>query len=81
MYLAALSVRRERGLGSGSLAWWPEHDDEGLVAFVNGNVLVAMNMGDAPVQLPELPVLAVSAPSALEGTRLRPNRTVWLQLD
>lgn len=80
MYRAALSVRREQGLGAGSLAWWPEHDDEGLVAFVNGNVLVAMNMGDTPVELPELPVLAASAPSALEGTKLRPNRTVWLRL-
>ena len=81
MYTKALELRRELGLGSGTLAWWPEHDGEGLVAFVNGNVLVAMNMGAEPVQLPELPVLAASGPSALEGTRLRPNNTVWLRLD
>lgn len=80
MYRKALSVRRELGLGAGTLEWWPEHDDEGLVAFVNGNVLVAMNMGEHPVQLPDHPVLAASSPSAMEGTRLRPNRTVWLQL-
>ena len=81
MYRQALSVRRGLGLGAGSLEWWPEHDAEGLVAFVNGSVLVAMNMGEKPVQLPDLPVLATSSPSAMEGTRLRPNRTVWLKLD
>ena len=81
MYRQALSLRRELGLGDGSLAWWPEHDARGLVAFVNGNVLAAMNMGSEPVELPDLPVLAASSPSALEGTRLRPNRTVWLKLD
>ncbi|MBO0898325.1 glycoside hydrolase family 13 protein [Arthrobacter sunyaminii] len=80
MYRTALEIRRELALGAGSLAWWPEHDAEGLVAFVNGNVLVAMNMGDNPIQLPELPVLAMSSASALEGTKIRPNCTVWLRL-
>ncbi|MCQ1947393.1 glycoside hydrolase family 13 protein [Arthrobacter sp. zg-Y1116] len=80
LYRRALDLRRELDLGNGSLAWWPEHDDDGLVAFVNGGVLVAMNMGDAPVQLPDLPRLMGSSPDALEGARLRPNRTVWMRL-
>ncbi|MCC9178513.1 glycoside hydrolase family 13 protein [Arthrobacter sp. zg-Y750] len=81
MYRRALSSRRELRLGDGSLAWWPEHDAEGLVAFVNGGILVAMNMGEFPVQLPHLPLLLGSAGDALEGDRLRPNRTVWMRLD
>ncbi|UWX97583.1 glycoside hydrolase family 13 protein [Arthrobacter zhaoxinii] len=81
LYRNALALRRELRLGDGSLAWWPEHDGEGLVAFVNDGVLVAINMGDAPVQLPDLPLLLGSAPDALEGDRLRPNRAVWLRLD
>ena len=81
LYRNALSLRRELRLGDGSLAWWPEHDGEGLVAFVNGSTLVAMNMGESSVQLPDLPLLLGSAPDALEGNRLRPNRTVWLRLD
>ncbi len=80
MYRKALELRRQLGLGAGTLAWWPEHDAEGLVAFVNGDVLVAMNMGEHPVQLPELPVLATSSASAMEGTKIRPNSTVWLKL-
>ena len=81
LYRNALSLRRELRLGDGSLAWWPEHDGEGLVAFVNGSTLVVMNMGESSVQLPDLPLLLGSAPDALEGNRLRPNRTVWLRLD
>ncbi len=81
LYRNALSLRRELRLGDGSLAWWPEHDAEGLVAFVNGSTLVAMNMGESSVELPDLPLLLGSAPDAFEGNRLRPNRTVWLRLD
>ena len=80
LYRNALSLRRDLHLGDGSLAWWPEHDDEGAVAFVNGNTLVVMNMGESSVQLPDLPLMLGSAPDALEGAGLRPNRTVWLRL-
>ena len=81
MYRHALSLRRELRLGDGSLAWWPEHDAEGLVAFANGSTLVVMNMGESAVELPDLPLLLGSEPDALEHHRLRPNRTVWLRLD
>ncbi|MDN3905757.1 glycoside hydrolase family 13 protein [Arthrobacter sp. YD2] len=80
LYRNALSLRRALRLGDGSLAWWPEHDDEGLVCFVNGSTLVAMNMGEDPVKLPALPLLLGSAADALEGDRLRPNRTVWMRV-
>ncbi|MEB7503775.1 glycoside hydrolase family 13 protein [Arthrobacter koreensis] len=80
MYRTALSLRRELGLGHGSLAWWPEHDADGVVAFVNGNILAVMNMGTKPVELPEYEILHESSPGAMEHTRLRPNRTVWMRL-
>lgn len=81
LYRDALALRRELRLGDGSLAWWPEHDAEGVVAFVNGSILVVMNMGEHAVPLPDLPLLLGSAADALEGNRLRPNRTVWMRLD
>ncbi|MGN0146694.1 MAG: alpha-amylase, partial [Arthrobacter koreensis] len=73
-------LRRELGLGHGSLAWWPERDGEGLIAFVNGNVLAAMNMGTEPVELPEFEIIRESSPCAMEHTELRPNRAVWMRV-
>ncbi|WP_404321197.1 glycoside hydrolase family 13 protein [Arthrobacter luteolus] len=80
MYRKALKLRRELNLGHGSLAWWPEHDSEGAVGFVNGNVLAVMNMGTEPVELPEFEILCQSSPGAMSHTRLRPNRTVWMRI-
>ncbi|MCC3299835.1 alpha-amylase family glycosyl hydrolase, partial [Arthrobacter caoxuetaonis] len=80
MYRAALRLRREMDLGHGSLAWWPEHDAEGAVAFANGSILAVMNMGTEPVELPGFEILQESSPGAVEGTRLHPNRTVWMRI-
>ncbi|MFC7861874.1 glycoside hydrolase family 13 protein [Arthrobacter koreensis] len=80
LYRDALALRRELGLGHGSLAWWPEHDGKGLIAFVNGNVLAAMNMGTEPVELPEFEIIRESSPCAMEHTELRPNRAVWMRV-
>ena len=80
LYRHALATRRELDLGNGSLAWWPEHDGEGMVAFANGSVLVALNMGTSPVQLPSLDVLARSVPDALQDGMLQPNCSVWMRL-
>ncbi|WP_346038511.1 alpha-amylase family glycosyl hydrolase, partial [Arthrobacter gandavensis] len=80
LYRKALKLRRELNLGHGSLAWWPEKDSEGAVAFVNGNVLAVMNMGTEPVELPEFEILCQSSPGAMAHTRLRPNRTVWMRI-
>ncbi|MFW0771523.1 alpha-amylase, partial [Arthrobacter koreensis] len=80
LYRDALALRRELGLGHGSLAWWPERDAVGLIAFVNGNVLAAMNMGTEPVELPEFEIIRASSPCAMEHTRLRPNRAVWMRV-
>ena len=48
LYRAALRLRRERGLGSGALAWVDGYGDD-VVAFVNGRTLVVANLGDTLV--------------------------------
>ncbi|MFZ3454864.1 alpha-amylase family glycosyl hydrolase, partial [Arthrobacter sp. 7Tela_A1] len=80
MYQDALRLRRELDLGHGSLAWLPEYNQGGVVAFANGSVLAAMNLGSEPVELPGFEILQESSPGAMEHTRLRPNRTVWMSI-
>ena len=80
LYRQALRLRRELNLGHGSLAWWPEHDEAGVIALVNGDVLAVMNMGETTVQLPAGELLVASHPEAGQDGRLAPNSTVWLRL-
>ena len=66
MYRAALALRREYRLGSGSLAWVDglvDGGDDSLVAFVNREVLVVTNLGPETVRLTgtDLEVLVSSA--------------------
>ncbi|WP_174522147.1 glycoside hydrolase family 13 protein [Arthrobacter luteolus] len=80
LYRTALRLRRELSLGHGSLAWWPEYDAEGVVAFLNNGVLVAMNMGTSSVELPSGELLVSSAPEAGRDGFLAPDTAVWLRL-
>ncbi|MEV0733472.1 alpha-amylase family glycosyl hydrolase [Polymorphospora sp. NPDC050346] len=50
MYRAALMLRREHGLGRGTLSWVDTADD--VLAFRNGDLLVVTNFGADPVGLP-----------------------------
>jgi alpha-glucosidase len=53
LYRAALALRREHNLGSGTFRWADAHaPKEGVLAFHNGDVLVLANMGSAAVPLP-----------------------------
>ncbi len=89
MYRAALRLRRDYRLGSGSLAWvegLAATDDAGddVVAFTNREVLVVANLGPAAVGLPDdAEVLHSSAPleSDEDGRALVPTDvTVWARL-
>ncbi|CEA09503.1 Oligo-1,6-glucosidase [Arthrobacter saudimassiliensis] len=80
LYKAALRLRRKLALGHGTLAWWPEHDDAGVIALVNGDVLAVMNMGGGPVQLPAGELLLGSHPEAGRDGVLHPDTSVWLRL-
>ncbi|WP_051476815.1 glycoside hydrolase family 13 protein [Arthrobacter sp. Br18] len=67
LYRAALELRREHRLGSGSIEFSERNDSaRGVLSFRNGTVLVVANLGTAPVQLPAgSSVLAASAPDAV----------------
>jgi len=75
LYKLALRLRREHGLGAGTLHWLDGFGDD-VLAFQNGDVTVVANTGEASVALPEGEVLLSSAP----GTHrtLPGDTTVWL---
>lgn len=84
-YRAALRVRREQGLGSGSLAWVdaPEVLGGEVLAFLNRDVLVLTVFGGVPVALPEgAEVLLASGDVAVEDGRVvvPADTTVWARL-
>jgi len=76
LYTLALKLRREHGLGLGSVEWLPTPSDSVLV-FRNGNVIVVANTGDQPVELPDGTLLLSS--ELLEGRTLPGDTTAWLQ--
>lgn len=88
MYRTALRIRREYRLGSGSLAWVEGLSGgapEDLVAFVNRDVLVVTNFGEATVHLAgDLEVLLASADlpygrAGADGVSVPQDVTVWLR--
>jgi len=88
MYRAALALRREYRLGTGSLAWVDglPGDDGDLLAFVNRDVLVVTNLGTETFELSgtDLEPLLASAPlpeGAAGGDRVAvpPDVTVWVR--
>jgi alpha-glucosidase len=85
LYRRMLTVRRELDLGRGSLAWAEEWCTASSLAFLNGDILVIMNIGSYPVELPAGEVvLRSSSPSGGgEGDQesaLATGETVWLRI-
>ena len=77
-----LAVRREHGLGAGSLSWLVGYPDD-VVAFVNEpaageRVLVITNLGAQPVAVPWGAKLLVSSGSMTATGLLPTDTTVWL---
>ncbi|MCJ1697994.1 glycoside hydrolase family 13 protein [Rathayibacter caricis] len=84
LYRAALALRRSRGLGSGSFAWLEGLRGDGVLAFVNRDVLVVVNLGTETVDLPAGEVLLDSVDvGSAAGPRstLTPEQCVWLRFD
>ncbi|PFG41302.1 alpha-glucosidase [Georgenia soli] len=86
LYRTVLRLRRELGLGLGSLAWDGEHAGSGsVVSFVNGapgreDVVVLTNLGAEPVRLPAgCEVLVSSGPTTDDGAAVAvpQDTTVW----
>ncbi|WP_435872560.1 glycoside hydrolase family 13 protein [Micromonospora globbae] len=75
MYRTALRLRRERGLGRGTLRWRESGDE--VLMFDNGGLTVLTNFGAAPVPLPAgAEVLHASAPLTDDGG-VPTDVTVW----
>ncbi|MEH3033964.1 MAG: glycoside hydrolase family 13 protein [Aeromicrobium erythreum] len=81
LYRTLLRVRRERGLGHGTLEWTdPGRPDVlGLVVTTEGrSTTVLTSFSTGRVELPgDVPVLAASGP--LDDGALPPDTTVWLE--
>jgi alpha-glucosidase len=77
LYRRALRLRRELNeLHGSSFAWLKA--PEGCLAYRRGpNLVVALNAGDVPVELPPGEVLLSS--SVIEGAKLPANTAVWLR--
>ena len=75
MYRAALRVRRESGLGTGTVTWREAPD--GVLILDNGTVRVIANVSGDPVTV-EGEVLVASSP--LDGATLPSDTTVWVRL-
>lgn len=73
MYRKALSLRREYGLGAGSLTWLEGYPDQ-VIAFDNGSVTVLANLGTQPIPLPKGRLLLASEPTS---GLLAADVTVW----
>ena len=75
LYRTLIALRREHGLGAGSIVWLDGFGDD-VVALRNGAVTVLANIGEKPVALPAGTVLAASGPLA-DGA-LPVDTTVWI---
>jgi alpha-glucosidase len=75
MYTTALRLRRQHGLGRGTLEWGEAED---ALDFRNGSVRVITNFGPVPAPLPPGEVLLASGDLAADGS-LPPDITAWLR--
>lgn len=76
LYRTLLRLRRELGLGTGTLTWRDDFPD-GVLAYENAGVLVVVNVSGDPLQLPtDREVLVSSEP--LDDV-LPTNAAVWLR--
>lgn len=82
LYRAALDQRKALGLGSGSFAWY-DGLGEDVVAFMNREVLVVLNLGTRSVPLPPFEVIldsaGVTGNASGSGSILDPEQCVWLR--
>ncbi|MGC5076790.1 glycoside hydrolase family 13 protein [Agrococcus sp. DT81.2] len=75
MYRRALALRRELGLGTGSLEWL----DVGptALAFRNGSVTVVANLGHDAIDVPRGEILLTSSP--LDAASVAADEVVWVR--
>jgi alpha-glucosidase len=86
LYRQALELRRTHDLGLGNLNWLEDTSGGQLLGFGNSGVLVLLNLGSTPVDVPAGEVLLASSAAALgeapAGTGslvLNPDAALWLR--
>ncbi|MBG6237250.1 alpha-glucosidase [Mycetocola sp. CAN_C7] len=79
LYREALRIRREHGLGLGSLSW-VDGFEESVVAFSNGAVTVIANTGSTIAAIPEPFASAevLLSSGAVDGSTIGADTTVWV---
>jgi alpha-glucosidase len=77
LYRAALRLRRELGLGLGSLEWLDGYPDS-VVAFRNSGVTVIANTGTDAVTLPSAAEVLLASVHG-QGNMLEADSAVWLR--
>jgi alpha-glucosidase len=78
LYRAALRLRREHGLGRGTLTWERAPDD--VLAFRNGDLLVLTNLSATPAALPAGARVLLASEPLDAGGRVPADVTVWAAL-
>lgn len=79
LYRQILRLRRELGLGRGSLAWAEEWCTGSSLGYVNGTTLVLMNLHHEPLAVPAGDVIVRSS-AAASGQVLASGEAAWIQL-
>jgi alpha-glucosidase len=77
LYKAALSLRKQLGLGEGSFGWLAGHLDPNTLGYENSGVRVIYNFGVEPIDLSAYQVLIASEP--LSGNQLATNQCAWVR--
>jgi alpha-glucosidase len=77
LYKAALSFRKQLGLGEGSFDWLAGHLGPNALGYENSGVRVIYNFGAEPIDLSEYQVLIASEP--LSGNQLATNQCAWVK--
>ncbi|MCU1441657.1 MAG: hypothetical protein JWP85_2654 [Rhodoglobus sp.] len=75
LYRSALRLRREHGLGTGTIEWVTGYGAE-VVAFRNGDITVIANTGEVAVELPVGDIVLSS--ESITGGALPADTTVWI---
>ena len=76
-YKAALSLRKQLGLGEGSFDWLAGHLGPNALGYENSGVRVIYNFGAEPIDLSTYQVLIASEP--LSGNQLATNQCAWVK--
>jgi alpha-glucosidase len=79
LYRRLLRLRRELGLGRGSLSWAEDWCTGSGLGYVNGTTLVLMNLNHEPLELPAGDVIVRSS-AAGSGRLLASGEAAWIRL-